>query len=258
MKINNKFFSIPPYISTGWNNIQALHMKGNTLVATLVGGDTINIPGLSAETIESIFTAHTAYLESDTSQAAGNSNIQQADIAPIRIMNPFVQQMLSGEQGTHNPFRFGFTTPEGFSTALEHNPEQAEAPDLPKEILEKIGAIAKIVTPEEIAAMPKPEPHCNCIHCQLTRAISSAHQAQTEEKTFLDVYGGTAAPELEEAVSDEELNFQQWEISQTGDKLFAVTNKLDTKEKYSVYLGHPVGCTCGKAGCEHILAVLKS
>ena len=48
------------------------------------------------------------------------------------------------------------------------------------------------------------------------------------------------------------------EITQTGDKLFTVVNKLDPQENYHVYLGHPVGCTCGKQGCEHILVVLKS
>ena len=43
-----------------------------------------------------------------------------------------------------------------------------------------------------------------------------------------------------------------------NDKLFTVINKLDQQEKYNVFLGEPVGCTCGKQGCEHMLAVLKS
>ena len=62
----------------------------------------------------------------------------------------------------------------------------------------------------------------------------------------------------EEEVTDRDLSFQQWAIEQTGDKLFCVTNKLDRLEKYNVFLGDPVGCTCGIQGCEHILAVLKS
>ena len=64
--------------------------------------------------------------------------------------------------------------------------------------------------------------------------------------------------EVEEDVRDDELQFEQWSISSAGDKLYNVVNRLDEQEKYRVYLGHPVGCTCGREGCEHILAVLKS
>ena len=44
---------------------------------------------------------------------------------------------------------------------------------------------------------------------------------------------------------------------QTDEKMFTVTNRLDKNEKFNVYLGKPIGCTCGKEGCEHILAVLR-
>ena len=62
----------------------------------------------------------------------------------------------------------------------------------------------------------------------------------------------------EEIVSDEDLKFKTWDIVQTGEKLYDVTNPLDTKEQYHVYLGEPVGCTCGEQYCEHIRAVLSS
>jgi hypothetical protein len=35
-------------------------------------------------------------------------------------------------------------------------------------------------------------------------------------------------------------------------------NPLDHKEHYNVFLGDPIGCSCGNNNCEHIQAVLKS
>ena len=128
---------------------------------------------------------------------------------------------------------------------MQHNPAQANSPDLPEEVLNKVSAIAKIVTPEDMKSLPKAEPHYNCIHCQIARAIHKGIQNMDGER------------EDEEEVADEELQFQQWDIKQKGE-LFVVTNRLDTAEQYHVYLGNPVGCTCGKSGCEHIVAVLKS
>jgi len=64
--------------------------------------------------------------------------------------------------------------------------------------------------------------------------------------------------EGEEEVSDEDLTFQDWEVKQEGDKLYLVTNPLDRDERYRVFLGKPLGCTCGKTNCEHIRMVLSS
>ncbi len=66
------------------------------------------------------------------------------------------------------------------------------------------------------------------------------------------------APLVEEEISSEELSFQQWEIVQTGENLYQVVNRLDRADSYRVYLGDTIGCTCGKDGCEHVIAVLKS
>jgi hypothetical protein len=62
----------------------------------------------------------------------------------------------------------------------------------------------------------------------------------------------------EEEVSPHELKFREWDIQQAGDKLYNVSNPFDKGEQYQVYLGNPVGCTCGKSKCEHIVAVLNS
>jgi len=63
---------------------------------------------------------------------------------------------------------------------------------------------------------------------------------------------------LEEEVSAEDLKFRDWDIVQSGDDVYIVTNPLNAEEQYNVYLGNPVGCTCGQPNCEHIRSVLNS
>ncbi len=235
IKINEKILSIPPYISTSWSHITALHIKGNLLVIVLIDGDTINIPGLSKETIELIFNHHATYLENES------FNLSHPPSSPKK-------ESLSSllDQVTEPTIRLAFGSLDGLGAVMQHNPAQANAPTLPPELLQKISGIAKIIAPLEDSLLPKAELSCNCFYCQIARALNPQNDGEEELK-----------PELEE-IKDEELQFQQWNIIQTGNNLFSVINRLDDHEKYSVYLGHPVGCTCGKQGCEHILAVLKS
>lgn len=220
IKITEKMLSIPPYLSTSWSHITALHIKGGVLAITLADGDTVNIPNLSRDTLDTIFQHHALHLEKD--------------------LPPVESRMKSLEEP---PIRFAFgTTIEGFGNMMQHNPNQADAPDLPPEVVQKITAISKIIAPpEEQMATPKAEPNCNCFYCQIARALKPESDEQIEHE-----------------VLPEDLHFQEWTITQIGDKLFSVVNRLDENEKYQVYLGEPIGCTCGKTGCEHILAVLKS
>lgn len=240
MKINNKVLSIPPYVSTSWNNIRALRMKGMALVVVLQDGENIEIPGLKPEIVGLIFSTHASSLE------GGNAPPQ------IPQTNPFAQAMMQARPSPlgEAPFKLSFASMDEFGSMLQHNPQQAHAPELPKEILSKIAQITKIVAPEDAQLLPKAEPHCNCMHCQIARAVN-------QENTVTAVEEPKAA-QVEEEVKDDELQFQQWEIQQIGDNLFSVTNKLDRFEIYNVHIGKPIGCTCGKEGCEHIVAVLKS
>jgi hypothetical protein len=241
MKINNKVLSIPPYISTTWNHVSAIRMQGSVLVINLYDGTHVEIPNLSAETIELIFNLHVSFADQGPSQ--------------MKLANPFAQLFLGPQPGQtpDSSMRLGFSSIDEVGAALQHNPQLANSPDLPPEILRKIAAITKIIAPEDVQALPKPEPHCNCMFCQIARAVQQANptpQVTSSEQA--------TPPHPEDEVKEHELSFQQWEIQQLGDQLFNVVNKLDPKEKYSVYLGNPVGCTCGKPGCEHIIAVLKS
>jgi hypothetical protein len=230
IKITDKILCIPPYISTYWSRVDALHMKEGVLVVTLMDGETLHIPNLNLETIHSIFQHHALYLEKEQS-----ASIQEEEASQL-------QEIMKQEEPA---IRVAFgSSLEGLGEIMQHNPDQANAPNLPPEILQKISAISKILAPSgEEVLIPKAEAGCNCFFCQISRALNPDASSPIAEE-----------PE----VSDEELQFQQWTIAQTGEKLYSVTNRLDEHEKYHVYLGQPIGCTCGKEGCEHILAVLKS
>lgn len=242
MKITPKILHLPPYLSTSWAQVSALYVKEGKLVVSLKDGTQVHIPGLANDLLEAIFSAHAAFIENQQRHSEKQSPIQ------------FIQASMPETDG--QSLRFNFENLDSFQSAMQHNPSQAGMPDLPKEILTKIAAIARAVAPEDIASIPKPEPHCNCMHCQIAKAIlerfDQEGKPQEEKITLAD------SIEQEEEISEADLGFQQWEIVQSGEKLYTVINRLDTQEKYSVYLGHPVGCTCGKQGCEHVLAVLKS
>lgn len=227
MKINQKLLSLPPYISTSWKNISALFLEDkagtSVLIIELNNGSRLEIPGLQQSIIETIFEAHTKFLDEETKPD------------PIRR-----EELASGL-----PFRIGSNGGgiEALGSALQHNPEQKEAPDLPPEILTRITGVAKVLGLDDPHALPKPEPHCNCMHCQIARALQAQHGNDEN---------------LDEEVKVEELKFRNWDIKQTNDKLYSVSNPLDEKECYNVYLGTPLGCTCGQKNCEHIRAVLNS
>lgn len=234
MKITPVILSIPPYISTTWANIHTLYMREKDLVICLSNGNSITIPELPTSILQVIFHAHATFIDN-----LAKNKFQEPQIQP--------QQSIPGSEELQT-MHFNFDNMESFSSALQHNPAQAQMPSLPPEVLNKIAAIAKVIAGEEIQSIPKPEPHCNCPHCQLARAIHGS----------IPVTPSETALEQEEIIRDQDLAFQQWEIAKAGDQLYTVINRLDTQEKYNVFLGTPVGCTCGQTGCEHILAVLKS
>ncbi len=260
MKFSEKYLSIPPYISTSWNNVKALQMSGNLLVITLSDDSQVHVPDMDFEELEKAFEAHGSYLESQNYQEELPHQSHQSHQSH-QNQQEHADNALGDTLTGHNPgmpFNFGgMQGVEGLGAAMQHNIEHANAPDLPQEILQKIASIATIIAPEDMNEVPQPEPHCNCPHCQIARAINEGlgntvrpFSGSGEEEVLIEEEGVE--------VSDEELSFQQWAIEQAGEQLFTVSNKLDAEEKYSVFLGEPVGCTCGKQGCEHILAVLHS
>lgn len=220
MKITDKILSLPPYISTAWKNIVSIHVEtrsyGHVLLIELITGSKVEVPNIDPKIMEQVFAMHAQVIE---------------------------------EEGKNNPVAtqtFAFPLPfpiEGLTSVLQHNPEQADTPPLPPEILEKIQSL-KGILPEDMTQQ-KAEPHCNCPYCQITRAMTGVEAAP--------------APALiEEEVSAADLTFRTWDIKQESEQLYSVTNPLDTAQHYNVFLGEPVGCTCGHKNCEHIQAVLRS
>ena len=83
------------------------------------------------------------------------------------------------------------------------------------------------------------------MHCQIMRIMREDQEEATDNSH-------------EEEVTAEDLRFREWDIEHSGDHLFVVSNPLNQQEQYNVFLGKPVGCTCGQPNCEHIRAVLNS
>ena len=243
MKINTKILSIPPYISTSWKNISSLHVENQSsmlvLIVTLISGVRIEIPHLQSAALEEIFATHARTMEQEEKPAQSKLPLK----TPFSFPGGHEQILSLGF-----PIRNGLTNIESLGSLLQHNPDQANSPDMPPDILQKIAQLSKTLGIEDPNAIPKPEPHCNCMHCQIAKALQVGLGNEEQEKK----------EDEEEIVSDEELKFRTWDVAQAGEKLYIVTNPIDDKEHYNVYLGQPIGCTCGEAHCEHIRAVLNT
>jgi hypothetical protein len=250
VKIDEKLICIPPYISTTWDQVTFLQSEEGsemhlfTLIIHLSDGKTVRIPNLDASLIDIAFSAHMHHLEKTIP-----SSPKSKGEGDLKTVGNLLQQItgLTPEQLSNMPIRLGISGVEGMPgmEVLQHNPSQANGIDMPVEVLEKISGMIKMMTNGEVSAFPKPEPHCNCPHCQVARSIHNL--AKQDERS-----------EPDQPVADEDLTFRDWEISKKGDMLYVVTNPLPPREQYSVYLGSPVGCTCGQNHCEHIKAVLYS
>ncbi len=242
-KINEKILSIPPYISTSWKNIKMLHMKESNgsplLVIVLQNESVIEVPQLAKEVIEQIFEVHSKFIEQEEEVTTPSFKPFQPTNTPSDVAFSFGLpfNMSNGDEGAN------------LGSILQHNSDQKNTPDLPPEILSKVTTIAKTLGMDiDQMNIPKAEPHCNCVYCQVARAF----QNEADDAPQVE------AQEEEEAVSDDDLRFRDWDIKQEGDNLYLVTNPLNQEEHYQVFLGSPVGCTCGQKNCEHIQVVLKS
>ena len=231
MKITPQILSIPPYLSTTWSEIASMFVKeessGLSLTIVLQGGHQVIIPSLSQAVITAIFDAHAKYIHSNTTPKIETHSDQERP-SSFGLTLPFTQS--------------DGNTIDVFGSAAEHNPAQAHFPPLPPMVLKKIAAIAQALGLNFLPNFSKAEPGCNCVFCQVVNAM--------RQDTPVDA--------VQEEVSDQDLQFRSWDIHQTAEKLYSVTNPLDANEHYSVFLGEPLGCTCGAKNCEHIRAVLNT
>lgn len=229
MKVNKNYISIPPYLSVSWKEVASLAMKEDTLYLSLKNGEVIVLPELETAEVDNIFLCHLQYMEQDSARMP----------MPFGRMSMGDSIPFDPSDLADMPIAFKIGTPDGVVSAMAHNPIQSENPDLPPELLDKIIGVTKMMGMPLTDQLPEGVLGCNCFFCQIMTHL--------HHENF-----------LKEEVSMQDLQFEDWKVNQTGDKLFSVENPLDSSEKHSVYLGHPLKCSCGHEGCEHIIAVLKS
>ena len=234
MKITANIFSIPPYISTRWEFVLSLRVTDDVLVVTLRDGTICTIPNLPKETIEQIFAFHA---EAEETQDKERENLQPL-LESMKTGFKDLMQMLS---------KLGANALGSIGKALEHDPQNANLPGLPPDMVKKVQLLLNVVPKEDILAMPEGVPGCNCMYCQINGILRRA-------------IGGRDSDLLAESepVEEKDLQFSEWIVEPVADKLYKVSNKLNHSEEYRVFLGEPIGCTCGKPHCEHVLAVLRS
>jgi len=244
MKISPKILSIPPYISTSWKNIASLHLENQSnedvLIITLHSGARIEIPRLEPSLIETLFVAHIHYLELEEKSVVNKSSSKTPYSLPAKKEGHFSLEFFALDNPPADLNEF---------SALLHDPSQANSPKLPEDILEKIAQIARAMGMDDPSAFPPPEENCHCMRCQIAEAIQNTLRPKEEI---------ASEGEPEELISDADLQFSTWRVSQKEEKLYIVTNPLENTEEYQVHLGDPIGCTCGHDRCEHIRAVLNT
>lgn len=225
MKITTKILSIPPYISTSWDSIDYLKSSREEEHLLLVIGlksdlAPIIIPNLSLAILDEIFQAHVGYLEE-------KQTIPSLLPGPglFKAMDQMISSLITPQENTTL-----------VDTIMQHNPEHADNPVLPTDLLAKLLEATKDLALFENAIF---EPTCQCMFCQIARAMQEQKQ-------------------IDEEVDDADLHFLDWQVVEVSSKLYRVINPEDPQEVYNVYLGEPVGCTCGQKSCAHIEAVLKS
>lgn len=235
MRINHKVLSIPPYISTSWKNVVSLRSQQTenlcALHVNLQDGTCIVVPNLDHTIIQAIFHAHARYLELENKTPEALPKYQ----APLEPSLPFNIKLLEMDNVT---------------TMMQHSEQYKNAPNLPPYILDKIEQLSEELGLTNSQTLPTPEPHCNCPHCQIAKAIQNCAEKKLS--------AAPAREENEEEVSNQDLSFTSWIISPIKKNLYQVTSPDHPEQEYQVFLESPIGCTCGSNQCEHIRAVLHS
>lgn len=238
VKINDQFICISPYISARWNQIAFIEScnggteGGITLKLHLIDGETVSIPNLGQAIVDEVFQEHLLYLESTAPQKNKEEEKISSLLGAVQQMAKGCEVQVFSQKGLVSMLLGGAGS---INMLLQHSPEHKDHPDLPTDLLERIAQMMRSLSIGPTSILAKPEPHCNCLHCQIGRATVEEEDA---------------------GVSDEDLTFRSWDISQSGEKMYTVTDPLNPEEQFNVYLGTPIGCTCGQPYCEHVKAVL--
>ena len=85
MKITETHISIPPYISTTWDNISSLHSEEGLLIFSLKDGNDIEVPNLTKQEIDEIFSQHLHFLEHEDRAGPGGQPLAQVQKRPAQF-----------------------------------------------------------------------------------------------------------------------------------------------------------------------------
>ncbi|MBQ8498460.1 hypothetical protein [Chlamydia sp.] len=239
VKINDQLICIPPYISARWSQVAFIesHDGGTegraTLKLHLVDGESVSIPDLDQAIINEVFQEHLLYLESTSPQKGKEEEKIQSLLQSVQQVAKGCEIQFFPQKGIVSMLLGGVNS---IDMLLQHSPEHKGYPDLPSDLLEKMAQMMSSLSVGTTSIIAKPEPHCNCLHCQIGRVVSEEEEDNT--------------------VSEEDLTFRSWDVTQNGERMYTVTDPLNPEEQFNVYLGNPIGCTCGQSCCEHVKAVL--
>lgn len=226
MQINKKMLSIPPYISTQWGYVVniAKNKESKDTLDFVLGGDTlISVPNLNEDTQEKIFQMHQEYLAS----CQENTDAQ-------------IFTLLTGDTTTTH---ISMPSSANFFPLLQHNVEVSGLPEVPKETILKMTQALDDLTMHSNPFYKAPEPHCQCMYCQIARVVhdeveSSEREEKKSDKSNTDV-----------------LISNGWLVKERSPDHFEVSSP-DAKQNSFVVTLTPPTCSCGDANCEHIAAVL--
>jgi hypothetical protein len=249
MKINQRVLHIPPHISCKWSEIASLGVENidgqDLLFVHLLSGTRAQVPNLTQDQIDLIFKMHVQHLEESADEEERFKNVKEIPFFSNLFQPPPMDANVATSFGA--PISFHLDANDPGSLFQGHNPQFSNSPPLPKEILDKITLIAKAIGGDMVKEV-EPVELCNCFFCQIARALKN--ERVEEKKPHIpknlpkDLLRGGIDPE--------------WMVEEVGPHMFKVTSRDEPGVLYQVYLGEPLGCSCGSNRCQHIIAALKT
>lgn len=226
MQINKKMLSIPPYISTQWGCIVSIAQNKESEEAldfSLTNEIVISVPNLSKEDQKKIFRTHQEYLTS----------CQEVSEAQIFTL-------LSGD--SVSPTQVSIPASASFFPLLQHSVEVSGLPEIPKETILKMTQVFDDLTTHQNPFYKAPEPHCQCMYCQIARVVhDEVGSLEGEDNSTKDAVDTTIS--------------KGWHVKEYSPDQFEVSSPNASNGPFVVTLSPP-SCSCGSASCEHIAAVL--
>jgi len=229
MAVTKRMLHLPPYISTSWENVIALHMEQDEdsddplLVVTLSGGVQICIPDLREEMVQDLFALHAQILTMSGAEASEEALKFTGDFHFAR--NPWEPR-------------------EVLQMLMRHQPSLRDEPPMPQAIINKLQSIGQLLDRDILKRLKPPLEGCNCPFCQVHRAV------------LTDLYDDEVTAEELPTAPPEEVHSGEWVIQSEDQSTFTVFAEHAPQTRFRVCLSDTISCTCGLPNCDHVKAVL--